>query len=262
MKLTSSPARYDDEFSGQIRRRWWVFRPDPITLTSSPARSDDVDEFSGLIRRCWRVLRPDPTMLTISNDQDDVCEKLTMMTGKSLVIVISLFNFSVISQKSVSGKENKFIKPYKYLSMKNIMLMCYRFWYMLLIFPLLSILCWIFLSILFLDSMFIFLLVVKLEMVLFVTLLGLCVFGFRWMLRTIWFVTNQKRFHLLSLLIAWRAHQLHGAPQSAMALWWWCLLLLLLGRWFSWIHSQRRLWWLLQNVCFLIALEAFILQMK
>ena len=71
-------------------------------------------------------------MLTISNDQDDVCEKLTMMTGKSLVIVISLFNFSVISQKSVSGKENKdfvmkflnlkFIKPYKYLSMKNIML--------------------------------------------------------------------------------------------------------------------------------------------
>ena len=132
--LTSSPARSDDdnEFSGQIRRRWWVFRPDPITLTSSPARSDDVDEFSGLIRRCWRVLRPDPTMLTISNDQDDVCEKLTMMTGKSLVIVISLFNFSVISQKSVSGKENKdfvmkflnlkFIKPYKYLSMKNIML--------------------------------------------------------------------------------------------------------------------------------------------
>ena len=194
------------------------------------------------------------------------------MTKKSMVIVISLFNFSVISQKSVSGKENKdflmkflinlkFIKPYKYLSMNNIMLMYYCFWYMLLILFALSIFV---LNIFeyFSDSICIFLLVVELEMVLFVTLLGLCVFGFRSMVRTIWFVTNQKRFHLPSLLIAWRAHLLHGAPQSAMALWWWCLLLLLLGGWFSWIHTQRRLWWLLLNVCFLMTLEEFILQMK
>ncbi|KAG2321718.1 hypothetical protein Bca52824_014931 [Brassica carinata] len=34
-----------------------------------------------------------------------------------MTVVISLFNFSVTSHKSVSGKEN-LIKPYKYLSMK------------------------------------------------------------------------------------------------------------------------------------------------
>ena len=50
-----------------------------------------------------------------------------------MVIVVNLFSFSVISQKSVSAKGDedfdmiflnlKFIKPYKYLSMKNILLM-------------------------------------------------------------------------------------------------------------------------------------------
>ena len=50
-----------------------------------------------------------------------------------MVIVVNLFSFSVISQKSVSAKGDKdfdmlflnlkFIKPFKYLSMKNILLM-------------------------------------------------------------------------------------------------------------------------------------------
>ena len=50
-----------------------------------------------------------------------------------MVIVVFLFSFSVISQKSVTEKEDedfdmnflnlKFIKPYKYLSTKNILLM-------------------------------------------------------------------------------------------------------------------------------------------
>ena len=49
-----------------------------------------------------------------------------------MVIVVFLFSFSMISQKSVSAKGDedfdmdflnlKFIKPYKYLSMKNILL--------------------------------------------------------------------------------------------------------------------------------------------
>ena len=49
-----------------------------------------------------------------------------------MVIVVFLFSFSVISQKSVSAKGDEdfdmnflnlnFIKPYKYLSMKNIFL--------------------------------------------------------------------------------------------------------------------------------------------
>ena len=57
----------------------------------------------------------------------------------------------------------------------------------------------------------------------------LCFFGSRWMLRTNWLVKNQKRYHLPSWLIGWRAQQLHGAPQFRLALWWWCLPHLWIG---------------------------------